>query len=146
MMDVQYSCVYIKLIHDKLERDANQLLKSMDVTFVQSRVLAWLWHKGGRATQPEIEEYLGVSHPTVVGILKRLGAKGFIEFQTDLQNRRIKVVCLRKKKASFFRKILSHQQDTEERALHALSPEERETLRHLLKRVYASLSEGETNV
>ena len=48
-------------------------------------------------TQKEIEQYLEVSHPTTVGILKRLESKGFIQTEIVKEGRFSKQVVLTEK-------------------------------------------------
>ena len=67
--DVGY---FIKNINDRLKVRADADLKSYNLTLAQSRVLAFLNNQGGSATQKEIEVFLEVSHPTVVGIVSRM--------------------------------------------------------------------------
>ena len=62
----------IKNINDKLKVKADADLKHSKLTLAQSRVLAFLDSQGGQATQKEIEVYLEVSHPTVVGIISEI--------------------------------------------------------------------------
>ena len=64
--------VYFKLINDKLRTKADADLRAHGLTMTQSRVLRFLSDSGGEATQKEIEDFLSVSHPTVVGIVSRL--------------------------------------------------------------------------
>ena len=65
----------IKYINDKLKVKADAELKQYNLTLTQSRVFAFLNSCGGQATQKEIEVFLEVSHPTVVGIVFPHGAK-----------------------------------------------------------------------
>ena len=62
------------------------------LTITQSRVLGFLAHHQNRATQKEIEDFLNVSHPTVVGIINRLEQSGFVERLSDPGDRRSRIV------------------------------------------------------
>ena len=59
----------IKRINDKLAVRADAELKQYHLTMSQGRVFLYLSSRGGQATQKEIETFLGVAHPTVVGIV-----------------------------------------------------------------------------
>ncbi len=84
----------IKSISDKIKMHADAELKSHGLTLSQSRILGFLHDRGGRATQKEIEEFLGVAHPTVVGIVARMEQKGFLTTDIDASDKRNKVVAM----------------------------------------------------
>lgn len=83
----------IKILSDKIKASVDVLLKEQGLTFSQTLVIEFLYERGGRATQKGIEEYLQVSHPTVVGIISRLEKNGFITCFMDEKDRRNKIVC-----------------------------------------------------
>lgn len=82
----------IKNIEDKLKIKVDAELKHYNLTMVQGRVLAFLNSKGGQATQKEIEVFLDVSHPTVVGIVSRLEQNGYVTSWIDRNDKRNKIV------------------------------------------------------
>ena len=84
----------IKNINDKLKVKADADLKNSNLTLAQSRVLAFLDSRGGQATQKEIEVYLEVSHPTVVGIISRMEQNGHLRCRVDETDKRNKIVAL----------------------------------------------------
>lgn len=57
----------VKMIDDKMKVKADADLTHYDLTLSQCRVLTFLQSQEGQATQKEIEDFLEVSHPTVVG-------------------------------------------------------------------------------
>lgn len=69
----------LKLIVDQIRTGADADLKSVHLTLAQSRVLAFLVDKDGQSTQKEIEDFLQVSHPTVVGIVSRMEKNGYLK-------------------------------------------------------------------
>lgn len=68
----------IKSINDKLKVKADAELKQYNLTMAQCRVLTYLSSQGGQTTQKEIEVFLNVSHPTVVGIVSRMEQNGYV--------------------------------------------------------------------
>lgn len=68
----------IKNINDKLKVKADADLKHSNLTLAQSRVLTFLASQDGQATQKEIEIFLEVSHPTIVGIISRMEQNGHL--------------------------------------------------------------------
>lgn len=85
----------IKGINDQIERRANLRFRPFGLTLAQMRVLFYLRDREGeRTTLRDIEEYFGVSHPTVTGILRRMEAKGLVTGEPDGADRRCRAVRL----------------------------------------------------
>ncbi len=76
----------IKYISDKVRQKADNNLKDHNLTLSQVRVLRFLTCVGGSCSQKEIEDYLQVSHPTVVGIVSRMEQSGFLQTCFGLQD------------------------------------------------------------
>lgn len=93
-------------------------------------------------TQKEIEQYLEVSHPTTVGILKRLESKGFIQTKIIKEGRFSKQVVLTEKSNVLHENFQMEHMESEKRLLAPLSPAEREELIVLLQTIYENLKEG----
>ena len=68
----------IKSINDKLAARADAELKQFNLTMSQCRVFLYLSSRGGQATQKEIETFLDVAHPTVVGLVSRMEQNGYV--------------------------------------------------------------------
>lgn len=87
-----------KQIDEGLSRRANQSLRQSDsnLTFSQMSVLILLEEQGGDAGMSlrEIEHHLGMSQPTVTGLIKRLVEKGYATSSVDEQDRRQRCVRL----------------------------------------------------
>ena len=77
----------IKSINDKLKIKADEDLKSHNLTLSQSRIVLLLSKKHGGATQKDIEDELGVSHPTVVGLVSRMEQNGIVYTFFDNKSR-----------------------------------------------------------
>ena len=129
----------IKNIHDKLKAKADADLKHYNLTLAQSRVLAYLHSNGGQATQKEIEVFLEVSHPTVVGIVSRMEQNGHVTSRIDEQDKRNKIVKLTEAAEAL---VMDMEQDisaNEQKMLDSLSTEDVERLREMLLAVYKNL-------
>lgn len=125
----------IKQISDKMRADADATFRKHGLTYSQVHVLSFVQACGGSATQKEIEIYLNVSHPTIVGLVSRLEKSGFVTSHVDENNRRNKIVCVTKK-AQQTRESLEIERKKKERRLEqALGQQEREQLMHLLSRL-----------
>lgn len=131
--------ILIKMIDNRLKASADASLKQYNLTLSQTQVLDYVHFQGGQTTQKDVEDYLGVAHPTVVGIISRLEKNGFLSCYIDPDNRRNKIVCSTEKAKevkSIMRKEMKH---TEKRITSKLSLEEIEELRRLLKVVYTNI-------
>jgi len=134
LSDVGY---LLKVIQDNAERHANQLFKPVDLTSSQVRVLKFLrGRKGEKTTQKEIEKYLQVSHPTVVGIVQRLENKEFLRTEFDGEDKRNKYVYLTQKENDLFEQMKNSHAEYEYLLTKGMTEEEVLTLRQLLQKVY----------
>ena len=121
----------IKGINDKLKVKADAELKQYNLTMAQCRVLTYLSSQGGQTTQKEIEVFLNVSHPTVVGIVSRMEQNGYVTCW-PCEDGRNKYVKLTPQAEAIDKDMHRNQLENEEMLLAPLSPEDRERLRDLL--------------
>ena len=129
----------IKSINDKLKVRADTELKKYHLTMSQSRVLVYLRSQGGQATQKEIEIFLDVAHPTVVGLVSRMEQNGYVTCW-PCEDGRNKYVKLTPQAEAIDKDMQRNQLENEERLLAPLSPEDRERLRDLLLTVAEHLT------
>lgn len=121
----------IKRINDKLAVRADAELKQFDLTMSQCRVFLYLSSRGGQATQKEIETFLGVAHPTVVGLVSRMEQSGYVTCWPceDGRNKNVKLTV---QAEALDKDMQRNRLESEQMLLSPLSPEEREQLRKLL--------------
>lgn len=129
----------IKSINDKLKVKADEEMKGFGLTFSQSRVLGYLNMNGGQATQKEIEDFLEVSHPTVVGIVSRMERSGFLTTWFDTKQQRSKMVALTEKARTVGEDMDAMIQHQESELLEGLSQEDAKTLERVLSTIYQNL-------
>lgn len=129
----------IKSINNKLKVRADTELKKYHLTMSQSRVLVYLRSRGGQATQKEIETFLDVAHPTVVGLVSRMEQNGYVTCW-PCEDGRNKYVKLTAQAEAIDRDMQENMHANEEMLLAPLSPEEREQLRDLLLTVAEHLT------
>ena len=130
---------FIKTINDKIKIKADADLKTHNLTMSQSYVLTYLARRGGLATQKEIEDFLQVSHPTVVGIVSRLEDKELVSSWMDERDRRNKNVRITEKARRLVDDMTRTIKLQESRMLAAFSPEEKKQLADMLRRIYQNL-------
>lgn len=129
----------IKSINDKLAARADAELKQFNLTMSQCRVFLYLSSRGGQATQKEIEIFLDVAHPTVVGLVSRMEQNGYVTCWS-CEDGRNKYVKLTPQAEAIDKDMQRNQLENEERLLAPLSPEDRERLRDLLLTVAEHLT------
>ena len=128
----------IKNISDMLKVKADAELKQYNLTLTQSRVFAYLGRRGGQATQKEIEVFLEVSHPTVVGIVSRMEQNGYVTSwpSEDGRNKNVKLTS----QAEAIGTEMEQRILAKEQALLApLSLEDQERLREMLLAIWKNL-------
>ena len=129
----------IKRINDTLAARADAELKHFNLTMSQCRVFLYLSSRGGQATQKEIEIFLDVAHPTVVGLVSRMEQNGYVTCW-PCEDGRNKYVKLTPQAEAIDKDMQRNQLENEERLLAPLSPEDRERLRDLLLTVAEHLT------
>ena len=130
---------FIKNINDKLKVKADADLKHNKLTLAQSRVLAFLDSRGGQATQKEIEVYLEVSHPTVVGIISRMEQNGHLRCWVDETDKRNKIVALTEQAEALGEEMEQRILANEKMLLASLSEADIKKLKRMLLIIYNNL-------
>lgn len=129
----------IKNINDKLKVKADADLKHSNLTLAQSRVLAFLDRRGGQATQKEIEVYLEVSHPTVVGIISRMKQNRHLRCWVDETDKRNKIVALTEQAKALGEEMEQRISANEKMLLASLSEADIKKLKQMLLIIYNNL-------
>ncbi len=135
----------IKLVGDTIETTTNQKLKPYDITLSQGRVLSYLNSRNGlKTSQKMLEEYFKVTHPTMIGILKRLEAKDLIVSLVDPEDRRIRNIYLNnlKIKKTKLDKIFS--QKIHSNLLQGFEDEKVMELKEMLKGILDNINTGQS--
>lgn len=129
----------IKLIYDDHGKVLYQRFRSEGITPAQAEVLRFVMTQGGaRVTLRDVEAFLGVSHPTVVGLVSRLVEKGLLISVPDPDDRRARNLYPLPP-ADAKGQSLDAIEDSEEPLTRGFTPEERAELVRLLKMVRENL-------
>lgn len=131
----------MKNINDRLKTRADADLGRYNLTFAQSRVFGFLNSCGGAASQKDIERYLEVSHPTVVGLVSRLEQRGFVLCRVDAADRRNKIVELTEQARTIGQDMERSVAATEAELLSGLSASDVDELRRMLTVMYGNLEQ-----
>ena len=131
----------IKLINDSIVAQVNLFLKPYEVTLRQLRILGYLHdNKDKLVTQKELEVELQVSHPTVVGLLKRLEKKGLIQTFLNPNKKTMKIVTLIEYEAELFKNINKEKEKFENKLLTGFTDAEKVQLEEFLIRLHRNVN------
>lgn len=122
----------IKYISDKVRQKADNNLKDHNVTLSQVRVLNFLWRENGSCSQKQIEDFLQVSHPTVVGLVSRMEQSGYIQTSVSPDDKRNKIVTVTDSGMSLACELCRYMEDIDKRMLVGLTDEQQAQLAHML--------------
>lgn len=130
----------IKQIHDRLEKQANNAMRSSDLTMMQVSVLLALQESGEKQmSMKELEKSFGIAQSTVAGIVSRLEQKGFVEALGDAADKRVKRVHITAAGEKCCAESACHKEEAEKRLLKDFSEEERKVLHALLEKAARNL-------
>ncbi|MCI6271659.1 MAG: MarR family transcriptional regulator [Erysipelotrichaceae bacterium] len=88
----------IKILSIKLDKEINNVVSQYELTSSQSMILFFVFaHKDKNIYPRDLEKKFNLSHPTVLGILKRLQEKGFIEIHKSNEDSRYRLIKLTNK-------------------------------------------------
>ena len=122
----------IKYISDKVCQKADNNLKDHNVTLSQVRVLNFLWRENGSCSQKQIEDFLQVSHPTVVGLVSRMEQSGYIQTSVSPDDKRNKIVTVTDSGMSLACELCRYMEDIDKRMLVGLTDEQQAQLADML--------------
>lgn len=129
----------LKQLSDRLSAVADASLREHGLTFSQLRVLEFIHRQGGEVTQKEIEDFLAVAHPTVVGLVCRLEKKGFLRCRVDETDRRNKRVSLSESAYALQEIMMQERLEMEAHLSKGFSQEELAQLRIFFRRLYQNM-------
>lgn len=133
----QNSCgAMIKKIHDELEKNANNAMRSHDITMAQCSALLIL--NGAFKKQmalKELERMLHVAQSTAAGIVNRLEQKGLVEGFGSPDDKRIKMVRITPQGIEKCQQAEQEMEQAEKSLLSGLTVTEQEIFLSLLKKV-----------
>lgn len=131
----------IKNIADKLKLHTEKELKKYDLTLSQSRVLLYLKSQGGEAMQKEIQQFLQVTHPTVIGLIARLKNKDFVRTWVTLKNKKEVVVGLTERSVFVIEDMERARNEREDLLKEGMSEKEIEKFIGVLQRMTRNINE-----
>ena len=143
-MEAQSIGSMIKILSETIGQKVNKNCKEFNLTMQQMKILHFLRMREGEkeASQKEIQNFMRISHPTVVNILRLMKEKGFIETSTSHEDKRMKIVRLTGKEDKFVKDVISEREEMEKQLVKGLTQKDQENLRWYLKIMYENLTEA----
>lgn len=129
----------LKLINENFKAKVDAQLRSYGMTVSQGRVLHFIKGSGGTATQKQIEDFLEVSHPTVVGLISRMQKSGYIECGYDEAYGKSKIVRLTQKAVEFSEEMDTFFKESNEKLTETMNEDEKKEFERLLSIIYENV-------
>ena len=124
----------VRVLHCATDQNMTEAVEKMGLTAAQGRMMTCIAHRGGPTCARDLERELSLSHPTVSGLLSRLEQKGFVELQTDPNDRRSKQVVISQKGMECHERIHEAIRANETRIVQGFTPEEKALFLSFLQR------------
>lgn len=136
--------LYFRFINHKIENRVNCHLKKNGLTFSQFQVMAFLVQNcGGNISQKQICDFLKVKHTSIIDVLKRLEAKGFIQRKTNSANARSNCVFLTESGKEIMKEMNLERQYLNELIYKDMTDDEKLQLENLLNKVLKNIENGD---
>ncbi|AKB27362.1 Transcriptional regulator, MarR family [Methanosarcina siciliae T4/M] len=112
----------------------NESLKDQDLTSVQAEVISFILKNEDKAeiNLLDVQKHLALTHPTVIGIAKRLEEKSFIKREQSKTDARYTSLKLTKKGLEFRNVLSKKAAENEEILLQGMKDDERKEFNRLL--------------
>ena len=131
----------IKTISKLMAQNMTKRITSLDLTSSQAFILGYLCHQqDAPVCSKDIERQFGFSHPTVSGLLQRLGSKGFIICEPSPEDRRFNRILVTEKARQIDREIHKQIDSTEQILVGGMTEEEVAQLKDFLDRMIANIT------
>ncbi|TWU01208.1 MarR family winged helix-turn-helix transcriptional regulator [Stieleria varia] len=132
-------CITSHLYQRQIDRE----LTPLGITFRQFQVLGWLVHDG-ELSQAKLAERMMIEPPTLVRLLDRMQAHGWIVRSSGDADRRRKIIQLGDQAKPVWDRVVECLRRTRDRATANMSADEVSTLQDLLRRVQGNLAAHST--
>ena len=141
-MENDSSCsVLLKQIHDVQEKNINNTLRNLDLTFSQINVLRALVHTADKQMSlKELEKILHVAQSTTARIVTKMEGKGLIDSFSDVSDKRIKYIRLTQDGEQYSSNAKQKLEEEETRLLSSLTETEKIVFVSLLQKIAGNLS------
>ena len=132
----------IKELHTTLDNRFNRFLDKHKLTSSQMDILMFLYHNEEKViNQRDIENFFGLSNPTIEGNLYLLEKKGFIKRKVSLEDKRYKEIYLTQKSKKLKEIVFEDIRKNNEVMFSNMSDEEKETLVFIIQKLLSNIQD-----
>ncbi|MCF0110227.1 MAG: MarR family transcriptional regulator [Erysipelotrichaceae bacterium] len=132
----------VKHLSIQIEKRLNEMSTQWDLTYAQCTLLGYIdRHRDQDITLSDLVKHFDLSHPTVVGIVKRLEEKGFVETKVSPIDKRCKFITPTEKADEFRDNISQTFVHINEVVQQGLSKDELESWTHVMQKMINNLHE-----
>lgn len=131
----------LKLSH-QIVKNRGRRAQAMGLTAGQSDCLLFFSSRQ-EASVTELKDYLGVTHQTAQGLVRRMAGKGLLDSRRSPRDSRVVLVSLSPQGRELAARVAGRREQTVGRLFQDISPQEEELLLRLLERVYQSALDTE---
>lgn len=128
-----------RILHCCTDQLMTEAMAQMDLTSSQSRIMGFIARSKAPPCPRDIEEFFGLSHPSVSGTLNRLEKKNFIEFRPDENDHRCKRIYILPKGQECHSRMVQTIDGIESRIVSDFTAEEQAQFSALLNRAIHNL-------
>ncbi len=129
---------WLTLATQAYHRVLAERLAPAGITHRQTHVIGWL-KLSGELSQGELARKMLIEPPTLVRILDRMEAAGWVQRSGDPQDRRRRIVRLTEAAEPVWERIADCARELRQAAVTGMSDHESAQLKQLLQRVFANL-------
>lgn len=131
----------IKILNTAFERTLNKEMAELGITYTQATVIGFLnKNMDAEICQKNIEENLGLTHPTVSSILARLEEKKIIYTEPLEADKRFKRVFLAENNSEMYERIEEKISAISEYAFDGVTEEEQEQFSQVIHKVILNIN------
>ena len=128
---------YLRAISNAMAQDMQQNSEQLGLTATQGMFLHHLWFRQENMHVPtyakDLEDFFDIKHSTVSGVLQRMEAAGFVQFQENVSDRRCKAIHLTQKGMDAHEQTGQHIRQTEAKLIEGMTKSETAEFRRLLQ-------------
>lgn len=128
-----------RILHWCADQMTTDALAQMELTSSQGRIMGFIARSPVPPCARDIEDFFGLTHPTVSGTLARMEKKGFIEVRPDEHDHRCKRLYILPKGRECHSRMVQNIEQIEQRIVKDFTQEEQERFSEFLNRAIHNL-------
>ena len=129
-------CLLLKQVQESVKKEANNELRKQGLTSSQAQMLMALYEADQHCLSlKQMEKSFQVSQPTIVGIVKRLEQKGYVESHNFAGDKRVKIVAITEDGIAKLSEGKAAMDKVQNRWFQGLSEEEQTQFRTILEKI-----------